>query len=165
MNEAIIHLKGVVMEDFVNYAKPSLFLITCKCDWKCCHEANIPITVCQNEPVVRQATKEFLISSIYKAYIDNEITKAVVIGGLEPMLQFEEILSLLDYFRKQNCNDDFIIYTGYYKEEIKKEIEQLKKYPNVILKYGRYKPNSVSHFDETLKITLASDNQYAERIS
>ena len=152
MNENIIHLKGVVMEDFVNYAKPSLFLITCKCDWKCCHE-------------VRQATKEFLISSIYKAYIDNEITKAVVIGGLEPILQFEEVLSLLDYFRKQNCNDDFVIYTGYYKEEIEKEIEQLKKYPNVILKYGRYKPNSVSRFDDILQITLVSDNQYAERIS
>lgn len=163
--EEKIHLKGVVMEDFVNYAKPSLFLITCKCDWKCCHEANIPITVCQNEPVVRQTTKEFLISSIYKAYIDNEITKAVVIGGLEPILQFEEVLSLLDYFRKQNCNDDFVIYTGYYKEEIEKEIEQLKKYPNVILKYGRYKPNSVSRFDDVLQITLVSDNQYAERIS
>ena len=163
--EEKIHLKGVVMEDFVNYAKPSLFLITCKCDWKCCHEANIPITVCQNEPVVSQATKEFLISSIYKAYIDNEITKEVVIGGLEPILQFEEVLSLLDYFRKQNCNDDFVIYTGYYKEEIEKEIEQLKKYPNVILKYGRYKPNSVSRFDDVLQITLVSDNQYAERIS
>ena len=163
--EEKIHLKGVVMEDFVNYAKPSLFLITCKCDWKCCHEANIPITVCQNEPVVRQTTKEFLISSIYKAYIGNEITKAVVIGGLEPILQFEEVLSLLDYFRKQNCNDDFVIYTGYYKEEIEKEIEQLKKYPNVILKYGRYKPNSVSRFDDVLQITLVSDNQYAERIS
>ena len=163
--EEKIHLKGVVMEAFVNYAKPSLFLITCKCDWKCCHEANIPITVCQNEPVVRQVTKEFLISSIYKAYIDNEITKAVVIGGLEPILQFEEVLSLLDYFRKQNCNDDFVIYTGYYKEEIEKEIEQLKKYPNVILKYGRYKPNSVSRFDDVLQITLVSDNQYAERIS
>lgn len=163
--EEKIHLKGVIMEDFVNYAKPSLFLITCKCDWKCCHEANIPITVCQNEPVVRQDTKEFLISSIYKAYIDNEITKAVVIGGLEPILQFEEVLSLLDYFRKQNCNDDFVIYTGYYKEEIGKEIEQLKKYPNVILKYGRYKPNLVSRFDDVLQITLVSDNQYAERIS
>lgn len=163
--EKKIHLKGVVMEDFVNYAKPSFFLVTCKCDWKCCHEANIPITVCQNEPVVRQETKEFLISSIYKAYIGNEITKAVVIGGLEPILQFEEVLSLLDYFRKQNCNDDFVIYTGYYKEEIEKEIEQLKKYPNVILKYGRYKPNSVSRFDDILQITLVSDNQYAERIS
>ena len=52
-----------------------------------------------------------------------------------------------------------------YKEEIEKEIEQLKKYPNVILKYGRYKPNSVSRFDDILQITLVSDNQYAERIS
>ena len=163
--EEKIHLKGVIMEDFVNYAKPSLFLITCKCDWKCCHEANIPTTVCQNEPVIRQATKGFSISSIYNAYIDDEITKAVVIGGLEPILQFEEILSLIEYFREQKCMDDFVIYTGYYKDEIEKEIIQLKKYPNVILKYGRYKPNAPSRFDEVLKITLASDNQYAERIS
>ena len=160
-----IHLKGVIMEDFVNYAKPSIFLITCQCDWKCCHEANIPVSVCQNEPIVRQPTKEFLISSVYKAYIENEITKAIVIGGLEPFMQFNEILSLLKYFRENNCYDDFVIYTGYYKEEIEKEIEQLKKYSNVILKYGRYKPNTSSRFDDILKITLASDNQYAERIS
>ena len=160
-----IHLKGVIMEDFVNYAKPSIFLITCQFDWKCCHEANIPVSVCQNEPIVRQPTKEFLISSVYKAYIENEITKAIVIGGLEPFMQFNEILSLLKYFRENNCYDDFVIYTGYYKEEIEKEIEQLKKYPNVILKYGRYKPNTSLRFDDILKITLASDNQYAERIS
>ena len=80
-------------------------------------------------------------------------------------MQFNEILSLLKYFRENNCWDDFVIYTGYYKEEIEKEIEQLKKYPNVILKYGRYKPNTPSRFDEVLQITLASDNQYAERIS
>ena len=160
-----IHLKGVIMEDFVNYAKPSIFLITCQCDWKCCYEANIPVSICQNEPIIRQPTKEFLISSVYKAYIENEITKAIVVGGLEPFMQFNEILSLLKYFRENNCWDDFVIYTGYYKEEIEKEIEQLKKYPNVILKYGRYKPNTPSRFDEVLQITLASDNQYAERIS
>ena len=40
-----------------------------------------------------------------------------------------------------------------------------KQYPNIILKYGRYKPNTPSRFDEVLQITLASDNQYAERIS
>ena len=104
-----IHLKGVIMEDFVNYAKPSIFLITCQCDWKCCHEANIPISICQNEPIIRQPTKEFLISSVYKAYIENEITKAIVVGGLEPFMQFNEILSLLKYFRENNCWDDFVI--------------------------------------------------------
>lgn len=160
-----IHLKDVVMEDFVNYAKPSLFLITCKCDWKCCLEANIPITICQNEPIAQLPTKEFSIASIYNAYISNEITKAIVIGGLEPMLQFEEILSLLRYFREKECQDDFVIYTGYYKDELTKEIAELKKYPNIILKFGRYKPNNTARFDDTLQLTLASDNQYAERIS
>lgn len=153
------------MEDFVNYAKPSLFLITCKCDWKCCYEANIPVTVCQNEPIAKLPTKEFSVDIIYKAYAKNDITQAVVIGGLEPMMQFEEILSLLKCFRDNGCNDEFVIYTGYYKEEIAKEIEELQKYPNVIVKFGRYVPNSNSRFDEILQITLASDNQYAERIS
>lgn len=163
--EEKIHLKDVVMEDFVNYAKPSLFLITCKCDWKCCLEANIPVTVCQNEPIAKLPTKEFNIANIYKAYVNNEITKAVIVAGLEPILQFEEIVSLIDYFRKNGCLDDIVIYTGYYKEELLKEIAELKKYPNIILKYGRYKPNSQSRFDDVLQITLASDNQYAERIS
>ena len=165
MNENIIHLKGVSMEDFVNYAKPSIFLITCRCDWKCCHEAGIPTSTCQNEPIARQLTKEYHIESIYNAFISNDITKAVVFGGLEPMLQFDEIISFVKYFREKGCNSDIVIYTGYYPNELQNEIEQLKQYPNIILKYGRYKPNTPSRFDDILKITLASDNQYAERIS
>ena len=160
-----IHLKGVIMEDFVNYAKPSIFLITCQCDWKCCHEANIPISICQNEPIIRQPTKEFLISSVYKAYIENEITKAIVVGGLEPFMQFNEILSLLKYFRENNCWDDFVIYTGYYKEEIVDKILLLSKYKNIIIKYGRYIPCQEKHYDKILGVSLASENQYAERIS
>ena len=153
------------MEDFVNYAKPSIFLITCQCDWKCCHEANIPISICQNEPIIRQPTKEFLISSVYKAYIENEITKAIVVGGLEPFMQFNEILSLLKYFRENNCWDDFVIYTGYYKEEIANRIALLSKYKNIVIKYGRYIPRQEKHYDEVLGVYLASSNQYAERIS
>ena len=44
-------------------------------------------------------------------------------------------------------------------------VEELKKYPNIVVKYGRYIPNSESHYDEVLGITLASSNQYAEKIS
>ena len=105
------------------------------------------------------------IESIYNAFISNDITKAVVFGGLEPMLQFDEIISFVKYFREKGCNSDIVIYTGYYPNELQNEIEQLKQYPNIILKYGRYKPNTPSRFDEVLQITLASDNQYAERIS
>ena len=81
-----------------------------------------------------------------------------------PFLNFKA-LSFVKYFREKGCNSDIVIYTGYYPNELQNEIEQLKQYPNIILKYGRYKPNTPSRFDEVLQITLASDNQYAERIS
>ena len=49
--------------------------------------------------------------------------------------------------------------------EIKEYIDKLKAFPNIIVKFGRYIPNHEKHFDEVLGIYLASDNQYAERIS
>ena len=41
----------------------------------------------------------------------------------------------------------------------------LYDYKNIIIKYGRYIPNQTPHRDEVLGVNLASDNQYAERIS
>ena len=55
--------------------------------------------------------------------------------------------------------------TGYYKEEIQDKIEWLKLYEPIIIKYGRFIPNQQPHYDETLGVMLASDNQYAERLS
>lgn len=64
-----------------------------------------------------------------------------------------------------STQDDIVIYTGYYKEEIKEYIDKLRVYPNIIIKFGRYIPNQEKHYEEELGIYLASDNQYAERIS
>ena len=41
--------------------------------------------------------------------------------------------------------DDFI-YTGYNKEEITTYINMLKTYNNIIIKYGRFRPNQKAHF-------------------
>lgn len=153
------------MEDFVNYSKPSLFLITSVCDWKCCKEQNLDISICQNQPLCNQSAKDYAPESIYNAYISNDISKAIVVGGLEPILQFEELYELISYFRDNECNDFFIIYTGYYPEEIKDKVKQLQKYPNIIIKFGRFIPNQESHYDEVLGINLVSSNQYARRIS
>lgn len=153
------------MEDFVNFAKPSLFLITSVCDWKCCKEQNLDISICQNQPLCNQTTKDYTPESIYNAYISNDISKAIVIGGLEPMLQFDEVYELISYFRNNNCNDFFVIYTGYYEEEISDKLELLEQLPNIIIKFGRFIPNQESHYDEVLGVTLASPNQYARRIS
>lgn len=98
-------------------------------------------------------------------FVNNPITKAIVIGGLEPILQIDEIITLIDLFRKQGEKSPFIIYTGYYSHEIKDELYKLKQYENIIIKFGRYIPNHNPHYDEVLGINLVSDNQYGEVIS
>ena len=159
-----ITLRGVIMEDFVNYKVPSMFLITSYCDWKCCREANIDISVCQNQSLIKQPTQTYPDELIYNAYMNNPITKAICIGGLEPFEQFDEIFGLISYFRYNGCNDPFIIYTGYYPDELP-ELYMLKGFQNIIVKFGRYVPNNKPHYDEVLGINLASDNQYGEKIS
>lgn len=158
-------LKNIVAEDFVNYKSPSMFLVTCQCNWKCCEEAHIPHSVCQNNPLIQQPTIDIPNQEIYNMYINNPITKSIVVGGLEPMLQFDELISLIDCFRKNDCNDTFVIYTGYYPNEIEKQLMKLKSYCNIIIKFGRYIPNQQPHYDNVLGVNLASNNQYAEQIS
>lgn len=158
-------LRGIVFEDFINYKKPSLFLITTSCNWKCCKEAGIPIKVCQNSSLVKTDVKEYDDEIIYNAYASNNISQAVVIGGLEPMDQFDELVHLIHTFRDKGCVDPIVIYTGFNKSEILYRIEELKKYKNIIIKFGRYIPSSKERYDEVLGITLASENQYAEKIS
>ena len=152
------------MEDFLNYKKPSMFLITCKCDWKCCIEQHMPITSCQNNNIVNMPEKVFDYSDILELYRSNDITKAIVIGGLEPFQQFDEVYGLIKFIRDHQLDDDIIIYTGYNKEEILQYIEKLKVFNNIIIKYGRYIPGRNSKYDDILGITLISDNQYSEKI-
>ena len=152
-------VKNIVEEDFVNYKLPSMFIATCFCDWKCCREQNLDISVCQNSDISKQAKYNISNKVIFNRYISNPITKAVVIGGLEPMMQFEEIYDLIKCFRDNNCKDMFVIYTGYNENEILNQIDRLKKFENIILKIGRYRPNNKSHYDDILGINLVSDNQ------
>lgn len=160
-----IALRGVIVEDFCNYKRPAMFLISAMCDWKCCHEANIDESVCQNHGLVNSDIKQFTYSTLYNVYQQNHITKAVVIGGLEPMLQKDEIIGLIQYFRLHKDNSPFIIYTGYNKPEIADIVHELSKFENIIIKFGRYMPNTSQRYDDVLGVTLASDNQYAEVIS
>lgn len=160
-----IRLKGIKQEDFINYKKPSLFLGTCFCDLKCCKEKGYDYSVCQNSETLNIKESTFNISSIYKLYIDNDIEESIVIGGMEPMLQIDEIISLIDFFRNKGCNDDFVIYTGYTEEEVKsnQDWSKLLNYNNLIIKYGRFVLGDSLHYDEVLGVSLASNNQYAKK--
>lgn len=156
-------LKGIIDEDFINYKLPSMFLISSTCDWKCCKEAGN--NICQNMEIAKEKTRNIEDEKIFERYINNPITKSIVIGGLEPFDQFEELHNLIHYFRENNCEDEFIIYTGYYPEEIEGYVYFLKMFKNIIIKFGRYIPNKNKIYNEILGVTLASDNQFARKIS
>lgn len=159
-----MRVKAVVNERFQDYRKPSLFVATAMCDWKCCMEAGRKPAMCQNSAIAKLPTVEISEDEIFLRYISDPITQAIVIGGLEPLLQQDEVLSLIQYFREHGCHDDIIIYTGYYRHEVLPFIDNVAKFENIIMKFGRFIPYRNKRFDTVLGVELASDNQYAERI-
>ena len=160
-----MRVKSIVSERFQDYKLPSMFIATCFCDYKCCTELGLDIGMCQNAPLAQSENIDIPYQTIYEQFINNPITKAVVIGGMEPMIQINEVIDLINLFRNQGENCPFVIYTGYYPNEIPEPLERLKQYKNIIVKFGRYIPNSQSKYDEILGVTRASSNQYAEIIS
>lgn len=160
-----MRVKDILPEDFINYKLPSMFISTCFCDYKCCIELGLDTGVCQNAPLTQSNNIDIPDQTIYEQFINNPITKAVVIGGLEPMIQINEVVDLIKLFRNQGEDCPFIIYTGYYPNEIPEPLERLKQYKNIIVKFGRFIPNSKSKYDEILGVCLISSNQYAEVIS
>lgn len=159
-----MQIRNLMDEDIVNYKKISMFIATCFCDFKCCTELGLDICICQNSPVAQSKIIDMSNEKIVKRYIKNKLTHAVVFGGLEPFKQFDEMLELIQCFREQT-EDDIVIFTGYDEHEIKEELDKLKQFKNIIIKFGRYMPGDEVHFDDVLGVNLASDNQYAEKIS
>ena len=158
-----MRIKGITDEDFVNYKVPSMFISTCTCGFKCDKESGMKI--CQNGELASMPTIDVPNSRIVDRYIANPITKAIVFGGLEPMDQFVDLINLISAFRRNGVDDEIVIYTGYEEEEVSNIIEMIQPYTNIIVKYGRFVPGQDPHFDDVLGVNLASDNQYAKRIS
>ena len=155
-------IKQLLDEDFVNYKKPSMFIGFPYCTFKCDKEYGKQ--VCQNSALANSQGIEISIASLIDRYINNPITEAIVCGGLEPFDTYQQLLEFITELRKQT-DDDIVIYTGYYKNEIENYIKELSQFKNIIIKFGRYVSNQEKHFDNVLEINLASDNQYAEKIS
>lgn len=154
-------VKEIIFEDFVNYKRPSMFIGTCQCDWKCCIEnANCK---CQNAGISRYPDIIVEDEKLIELYLDNPITHAVVFGGLEPLLQFEEVVGFIRKFR-QYSDDDVVIYTGYFPEEIEGQVSALKNFPNIVMKFGRFRPNESSHFDDVLGVDLPNREQFGVRL-
>lgn len=159
-------IKTIVDEDFSNYKVPTMYIGTATCGGKCCTEAGIPLSVCQNDAWRETATILIPDDDIIERYLRNPITKAICFGGLEPFEQFDEIFNLISGLRTKYCCDDtVVIYTGYNKMEIWSQVGVLKAFKNIVIKFGRFVPDDTPHFDDVLGVSLASRNQYAEQIS
>ena len=159
-----IKINGIIDEDFVNYRVPSMTIMFPYCNFKCNKDAGK--IVCQNYLLKKDEIKEVSIDDLCKRYINNKITSAIVCQGLEPFDSFEELYRFIEKLRLiYKCYDVVVIYTGYYKNEILWMIEELKKFENIIVKFGRYIPDEKPHNDPVLSVKLSSSNQYAEVIS
>lgn len=159
-------VRTIVDEDFVQYKEPCMYIATAFCNGKCCKEAGIPLSVCLNDAWRGTATIAMVDEGIIERYLSNSITTTICFAGLEPFEQFDQVYNFIEKLRKDyNCDDTVLIYTGYNKEEIAEQIEKLKDFDNIIIKFGRFIPDNPGKFDDVLGVRLASDNQYAERIS
>ena len=154
-------LKGLVEYDLSNYEIPSMFLIFPYCSFKCDKECGV--NVCQNSALAREPVINIRVADIVHRYLDNPLTHAVVCGGLEPFDSAQDLTLFITYFR-MHSKDPIIIYTGYKEEELTEQIKFLQNFDNIIVKFGRFIPNSPHIYDAILGVELASDNQYAKHI-
>lgn len=170
-------VKEIRDEDFTSYKKPSMVIGFPSCTFKC--ERECGEKMCQNSTLITAPDIEISYEDIADRYLKNPITKAIIMAGLEPFDSPHHLVNLICVIR-QYTNDDIVIYSGYTKEEIKEMtytthylwgkqewsyFGEILRHPNIIIKFGRFIPNQRPHYDEVLGIKLASDNQYAERMS
>ncbi|GMB10254.1 MAG: 4Fe-4S cluster-binding domain-containing protein [Candidatus Improbicoccus devescovinae] len=165
LEDCEICVKTIVDETFQDYKLASMLIGMPMCDFKCFNELGLSPKQCQNYEYSQLPNKKFKIKNIFLRYITNKITRSIVFGGMEPFLSFNEIYDFINYCRINKCNDDIVIYTGYYEHEIEENVEILRQFNNIIIKFGRFIPNSEPKFDKILGIILASKNQFAVRIS
>ena len=153
---------NIIIEDFVNYKKPSIFIGFPTCTFKCNKDAGK--IVCQNYQLIKEKQIDISYEEIVKLYLDNPLTSAIVFGGLEPFDSYEDMINLITEFRKYTY-DDIVIYTGYTEDELYEEIQYLStSYSNIIIKFGRFTQNTKQHLDPVLGVKLFGDNQYAKKI-
>lgn len=158
-----MQIKNIVQEDFSNYNICSMFIGFPTCTWKCEKECGRK-GLCQNAALATSPSIEMEPEDIVDLYMANPLSHAIVCGGLEPFDSWLNLLNLVAKFREKT-DDPIVIYTGYNREEIEFYVLNLMLFKNIIIKFGRFVPGQKPHYDEILGISLASPNQYAERIS
>ena len=155
---------NLIDEDIINYKEISMFIGMPYCSGKCWKELGLDPSICQNNCLREAKVIEIEPEDLIKRYDKSELSKAVVFGGMEPMDSFDDLCRFIFRFRLDHKNDKVVIYTGYKEEELAYKLNILRTYKNIIVKFGRYVPDSEKRYDTTLGVTLASNNQYAKEL-
>lgn len=156
-------VKDIIATDFVNYKEPSMYVAFPYCSFKCDRENGCQL--CQNSSLVNQPSIDIPASRIVEMYEKNQpLCKALVCCGLDPLDSFGDVVDLIVEFRTK-FQDPVIIYTGYTEQEAAAYVDALKQFTNIIVKFGRFRPNQSHHVDELLGVELVNPEQYAKKIS
>lgn len=159
-----MRIKGIIDYDCTNYKLPCLTIEFPHCDFKC--DKLNGCSVCQNSTLAHEPDIEVSGEYIWQKYQENPLTKAFCFQGLEPFDSHMDLIELIKFIRvDKNCDDPIVIYTGYGQGEDFVVEWDLQKYPNIIVKWGRFLLGHEPHYDEVLGVNLASNNQYAEKIT
>lgn len=157
---------GIIDADFVNNSKCTFVIESgITCSFKCDKENDCQL--CQNIALIKEPIIDTSIDRILEMYLNQNIAHSITFQGLEPLDNLKQLLWFIYYFRKI-CGDNIYIWTGYTEEECQDLIYFIQHettWENIIIKFGRFRPNQKPHFDEVLGINLASDEQYALKIS
>ena len=159
-------IKGLKEVDYINYKKPSMFIIFPNCSFKCDKENGC--SLCQNSNLAHESALNVPLSTLLDRYQSNPLSKAIVCGGLEPFDSPHDLISLVSVARDcREIGDDIVIYTGYTEEELRDTYpyKTIVSHKNIIIKFGRFRPNEEPHYDEALGVNLVSSNQYAKRVN
>ena len=176
-----MRIKGLMDECFNDYKKPAMYIAFPECTFKC--DSLNKCQICQNSQLAHEPNIDLKKEEIIERYLNNPITEAIIFSGLEPFDSILDDIAFVACLRNDyNCNDDVVIYTGYTEEELREGrystnyndgtdktladfYKYLCKFPNIIIKFGRFIMNDEPHFDAVLGVNLNSHNQYARKVS
>lgn len=109
--------------------KSNLVMYTSYCDW-------------EHPLFSRQENNELIKRVRFRVWFDDlhylaKSKDKIIITGLEPFNQYEEIKSLIDYFKECKLDTKFIIHTGLSKKALRQQLNELKQFDNVSIIFGR----------------------------
>jgi hypothetical protein len=163
-----LHTKPMLI--FSDYKKTSLyFTVGLTCSFKCMKDIGITeydnvSFNCHNIELVKNSPTDYSKAEIWEMCKSNPFIESFVMGGLEPLDNMLNTTNLISCIREVS-EMDIVVYTGYNKSEVGRQINELSNFKNIIVKFGRFIPNSTPSYDDVLGVYLASSNQYSEKIS